>query len=187
MKNMAMIMHRAAKMRLPRTLIQRRRRGRISRAYEALGWRRQWAPGERQYASVPSPTMRACSRGALRQQPDTSRDDQCQRDQSPLGPTMTASAVFVKRDRTPVDGQHDPPLAARAPPLAAWGVRQGGIDPGEGTVSQSSARGVGLRMRGSPANRIAADQPATKNAHRFRIGQSRGYGAMVRRAAVGPT
>jgi len=38
----------------------------------------------------------------LRQQPDTSRDDQCQRDQSPLGPTMTASAVFVKRDRTPV-------------------------------------------------------------------------------------
>jgi len=33
MKNMAMIMHRAAKMRLPTTLIQRRRRGRISRAY----------------------------------------------------------------------------------------------------------------------------------------------------------
>src|SRR5436305_14214978 len=61
----------------------------------------------------------------LRQQPDTSRDDQCQRDQSPLGPTMTASAVFVKRDRTPVDGQHDPPLAARARLLAAWGVRQG--------------------------------------------------------------
>ena len=33
MKNMAMIMHRAAKMRLPTTLRQRRRRGRISTAY----------------------------------------------------------------------------------------------------------------------------------------------------------
>ena len=33
MKNMAMIMHRAAKMRLPTTLIQRRRRGRIWKAY----------------------------------------------------------------------------------------------------------------------------------------------------------
>ena len=86
----------------------------------------------------------------LRQQPDTSRDDQCQRDQSPLGPTITASAVFVKRDRTPVDGQHDPPLAARARPLPAWGVSQGGIDPGEGTMSQRSARGIGLRMRDSP-------------------------------------
>src|SRR2546423_15285446 len=75
----------------------------------------------------------------LRQQPDTSRDDQCQRDQSPLGPTMTASAVFMKRDRTPVNGQPAPPLAARARPLAAWGVRQGGIEPGEGTASQTGA------------------------------------------------
>jgi hypothetical protein len=33
MKNVAMIMHRAVKMRLPTTLIQRRRRGRISKAY----------------------------------------------------------------------------------------------------------------------------------------------------------
>ncbi len=80
-----------------------------------------------------SDSMRRCRRqqcgraqeAPLRQQPDTSRDDQCQRDQSPLGPTMTASAVFVKRDRTPVDGQHDPPLAARARPLPAGGVSQG--------------------------------------------------------------
>src|SRR5436190_5409859 len=57
----------------------------------------------------------------LRQQPDTSRDDQCQRDQSPLGPTMTASAVFVKRDRTPVNGKHDHPSGARPP--TALGVR----------------------------------------------------------------
>ena len=81
-----------------------------------------------------SDSMRRCRRqrcgraqeAPLGQQPDTSRDDQCQRDQSPLGPTMTASAVFVKRDRTPVDGQHDPPLAARARPLAAWGSKPRG-------------------------------------------------------------
>ena len=150
MKNMAMIMHRAAKMRLPTTLTQRRRRGRISRAYggswvtSAMG-----AGRERQYASVPSPTCGRAQEAPLRQQPDTSRDDQCQRDQSPLGPTMTASAVFVKRDRTPVDGQHDPPLAARARPLLG-GVSKGEIDPGKGTMSQRSARRVGLRMRGSP-------------------------------------
>jgi hypothetical protein len=58
---------------------------------------------------------------------------------------MTASAVFVKRDRTPVNGQHDPALGAR--PLTALGVSQAGSGPGEGTVSQSSARGVGLRIR----------------------------------------
>jgi hypothetical protein len=61
---------------------------------------------------------------------------------------MTASAVFVKRDRTPVDGQHDPPLAPERGPCLLGGVSLGGIEPGEGTVSQSNARG--LRMRGSP-------------------------------------
>ena len=34
MKNAAMIMHRTAKMRSPTTLIQRCRRGRVSRVYE---------------------------------------------------------------------------------------------------------------------------------------------------------
>src|SRR5437762_13795791 len=66
----------------------------------------------------------------LRQQPDTSRDDQCQRDQSPLGPTMTAASVFVKRDRSPVNGQHDPPLGAR--PLTALGVAKREVVPGNG-------------------------------------------------------
>jgi len=126
-------------------------------------------------------SMRRCRRqrcgraqeAPLRQQPDTSRDDQCQRDQSPLGPTMTASAVFVKRDRTPVNGKHDHPSGAR--PLTALGVSQVGIGPGEGTVSQSSAWGVGLRMR--TRRPVALRQISRhKNAHGFRIGQSRDYG-----------